>query len=423
MLDIKYIRDHAAAVRANAARRGADSLQIDVALAAYEEQAVLQRRLDPLRQQRNSNATAVKSCRDAGQRQKLIENGQKLKSQLGVWEGEQRLVVARMEEALRAIPNMTHPEVPDGDEGQGRVLHLVGEKPRFDFEPLDHLALATALDLVDFDNGARVSGQKFYYLKNEAVLLEMALIQFALARLAERGYSLYTTPDLARISVLEATGFAPRGPESQVYRVADTDLCLVGTAEITLGGLGLDRDFGAGEMPLRLAGLSHCFRREAGGHGAESRGLYRVHQFSKVEMFAFCAAPDAEALHAEMRDIEIGLFADLGLHFRVVDMAAGDLGAPAYRKFDLEAWMPGRGIFGEITSTSHCTDYQGRRLRGRYRDGTGLQPVHTLNGTGIATARTIAVLLETHQRADGGVDIPPVLRPYMGGMQRIGGRL
>ena len=422
MLDIKYVRDRAEAVRANAARRGADPLLVDAALAARERQVTLQRQLDPLRRERRKNAEAVKGCGDAARRQGLVAAGQELKGRIGALEERLRRAAAAVGEALRPLPNMTHPEAPDGDEGEGKVLQTVGEKPVFDFVPRQHREIAEALDLVDFDNGARVCGQKFYYLKNEAVLLEMALMQFALARLAAAGYAICTTPDMARASVLEATGFAPRGPESQIYRVEDTDLCLVGTAEITLGGLGLERDFAAGELPLRLAGLSHCFRREAGGHGVEGRGLYRVHQFSKVEIFAFCRPEEGEALHAEIRDIEIGLFRDLGLHFRVVDMAAGDLGAPAYRKFDLEAWMPGRDAFGEITSASLCTEYQARRLGSRYRTDEGMRPVYTLNGTGIAAARTIAVLLENYQRGDGSVEVPEVLRPYMGGLEVIGSK-
>lgn len=420
MLDIKYVRDHAEEARQNTARRGVDPGRVDDALAAHEKQTELQRRLDPLRRTRRLNAEEVKGCKDAAQRRALIATGQDLKSQVGALEAAQRQAAAAVEEALKVLPNMTHPEVPDGDEGQGRVLQTVGEKPHFGFAPRDHRAIAEALDLVDFDSGARVSGQKFYYLKNEAVLLEMALMHFALARLAAAGYGICTTPDLARTAVLEATGFAPRGPESQVYRVEDTDLCLVGTSEITLGGLGLGRDFAAGELPLRLAGLSHCFRREAGGHGAEGRGLYRVHQFSKVEIFAFCKPEEGEALHAEILELEIGLFRDLGLHFRVLDMAAGDLGAPAYRKFDIEAWMPGRDAFGEVTSASLCTDYQSRRLGCRYRTAEGMRPVYTLNGTGIAAARAIAVLLENYQREDGRVEVPEVLRPYMGGMEVIG---
>jgi seryl-tRNA synthetase len=251
------------------------------------------------------------------------------------------------------------------------------------------------------------------------VLLDLALQQFALQKLIAAGFTPIITPDLARNTILEGIGFTPRGPETQIYSVEGSDLSLIGTAEITLGGMHADEILSEGRLPLKYAGLSHCFRTEAGAAGRASRGLYRVHQFTKVEMFAFATPESSGALHLEMLRIEEEIFSALGIPYRVMDICSGDLGGPAYRKFDLEAWMPERGEggeYGEVTSTSDCTDYQARRLNVRCRpaDQKGTRFVHTLNGTAVALSRAIIVILENYQRADGLVDVPEVLRPFMG---------
>jgi seryl-tRNA synthetase len=279
--------------------------------------------------------------------------------------------------------------------------------------------LGAKLDLLDFDGGAKVAGQKFYYLKNEAVLLELALQRFALDLLLEEGFTPYVTPDVARPAIVEGIGFNPRGAETQIYSLANEDLCLVGTAEITLGGLYADTVLPEDELPIRMAGISHCFRTEAGAAGRESKGLYRVHQFTKVEMFAITRPEDSDAMHARLLAIEERVFQGLELPYRVVDIAAGDLGAPAYRKFDIEAWMPGRGeggAYGEVSSTSNCTDYQARRLQTRFRrkGAKKNEYVHMLNGTAVSNARAILAVLENHQQADGSVAVPRALRPYVG---------
>jgi len=271
-----------------------------------------------------------------------------------------------------------------------------------------------------------VTGSNFYFLKNEAVLLELALMRFALETLRNEGFTLYATPDMARMKVFEGTGFNPRGEETQVYRLEGEDLGLIATAEITLGGLLMDEILDGARLPLKLGGVSHCFRREAGAYGRAGRGLYRVHQFTKVEMFAFTRPEDSDAMHLEMLRIEEDIYQRLGIPYRVVDICTGDLGGPAYRKFDLEAWMPGRGeggAWGEITSTSNCTDYQARRLAIRFRRAAGHKPelVHTLNGTAIALSRTLLAILENGQQADGSVAVPTVLHP-LAGFERIGTR-
>jgi seryl-tRNA synthetase len=278
--------------------------------------------------------------------------------------------------------------------------------------------LGERLRLFDFDGGAKVAGHGFYYLKNDAVLLELALQQYAMNLLVGEGFAPYITPDLARNEILQGIGFIPRGPETQIYSVADSDLSLIATAEITLGGLYADTIVEAADLPLRLCGVSHCYRTEAGAHGKATRGLYRVHQFTKVEMFAFTAPDASDAMLEEFCGLECRIFDELEIPYRVIDIASGDLGGPAFRKYDLEAWMPGRGDggeFGEVTSTSNCTDYQSRRLGIRYRSPgeKGTRFVHTLNGTAIAISRALIAILENHQQADGSISIPKVLRQFM----------
>jgi seryl-tRNA synthetase len=345
--------------------------------------------------------------------------GRRLKEEGARIEGELACARAGLDELLREIPNFAHPDVPVGGEDDYRELRRVGEPPDFEFEPLDHLALGARLDLLDFEAAARVSGQKFYFLKNEAVLLELALQRFALELLIEEGFAPYLTPDLARPEILDGIGFNPRGEETQVYSLANADLCLIGTAEITLGGLHANALLDEDDLPIKIAGISHCFRTEAGAAGRESKGLYRIHQFTKVEMFAYTRPEESEAMHDHLLALEERIYQALEIPYRVIDTATGDLGAPAYRKFDIEAWMPGRGeggAYGEVTSTSNCTDYQARRLRIRFRrkDTKRNEFVHTLNGTAIAVPRTLIALLENHQRSDGSVAIPKVLQPYVG---------
>lgn len=420
MLDIKYIRENLQKVRQNVRDRGMKDLDPQRAVELYEQRNQARQRLDELRAERKQNAQVMKQKMEAGAREQRIERGRQLKEEIARVEEDVARISAQFEEAWCAIPNMTHPDVPVGREGEGTVLEVVGEPPRMAFEPKDHVILGSELGLIDFESAARVAGQKFYYLTNEAALLELALINFAMARLVAKGWTPVITPDLARTAVLDGIGFNPRGEETQIYSIAGTDLCLIATAEITLGGMHQGAILQADQLPICYVGLSHCFRTEAGAHGAASRGLYRVHQFSKVEMFAFTRPDQSEAMHERMRALEVELFRELGLCFRVVDIPTGDLGAPAWRKFDLEVWMPSRGDWGEITSTSNCTDYQSRRLGVRYRDAQGeIQPVHTLNGTAVAVSRALLAILENFQQPDGSVVIPEVLRPFMGGQHVI----
>jgi seryl-tRNA synthetase len=400
---------------------------VDAAIALVESTGELRTEMNEANRVRNEHQKAGKKKLSDEEREVHSTEGRRLKDAVSALEGRLRDAEESLEAALRGLPNFLHPESPRGGEEDFAVLSTTGEPTHFDFEARDHLALASDLDLVDFERAARVSGQKFYYLKREAALLELALQRFALDQLMPHGFIPVVTPDLARPDVIEGLGFSPRGEETQIYSVADHDLCLIGTSEITLGGMYADSIFDDAELPLRLAGLSHCFRTEAGSHGRESKGLYRVHQFTKVEMFVFCRPEESEALHAELLAIEEQIFRALEIPYRVIDIASADLGAPAYRKFDLEAWMPGRGEggeWGEITSTSNCTDFQARRLKIRFRrDGEKKKNelVHTLNGTAISNARAIVAILENHQNADGSITIPKALVPYVG-TDRIGPR-
>jgi seryl-tRNA synthetase len=422
MLDVHFIRENLDAVKANVRNRGVKA-DPERAVQLDDERKRLVQEAQLKQQRANEIAKSTGKEKDPAKKQELIAEGRKLREEVAGLETKVKGVEADLKMVLLAIPNMTHPDAPVSTDPTGnRVMKTWGKPRKFDFPAKDHVALAEALDLVDFEAGASVTGQKFYFLKNEAALLELALVQYAMQALIHAGYTPVVTPDLARVEVLEGIGFIPRDPNPetrQVYTVADTDLCLIATAEITLGGMHRDKILDEKQLPQRYVGLSHCFRTEAGAPGRDTRGLYRVHQFTKVEMFAFCLPDQSEAIHQELLGIEESIFQGLGLPYQVIDTCTGDLGGPAYRKFDLEAWMPGRGQggeYGEVTSTSNCTDFQARRLGIRYKAAgqKGTRFVHTLNGTAVACTRAILAILENYQQADGSVVIPEVLRPWVG---------
>jgi seryl-tRNA synthetase len=429
MLDAAFVRDNLAAVQANCKNRlvSADPARV---VALDDERKRLLQEQSQLQQRANEVSKGIPQEKDAAKKQALIAEGKSLREKVAALEKQVKQVEADLHAALAVIPNMTHPDAPVGATADAnKVIKNVGTPMKFDFKPLDHVALCEKHDLCDFEAGASVTGQKFYFLKNEGVLLELALVQYAMTTLLREGYTPVITPDLARVEVLEGIGFIPRDPNPetrQVYTVADTDLCLIATAEITLGGMHKDKIFDAADLPKRYVGLSHCFRTEAGAPGRDTRGLYRVHQFTKVEMFAFCLPEQSEAIHREILAIEEKIFQGLGLAYHVIDTCTGDLGGPAYRKYDLEAWMPCRGTageYGEVTSTSNCTDYQARRLGIRYKQAgqKGTKFAHTLNGTAVACTRAVVAILENNQQADGSVVVPEVLRPWVG-KERIGPR-
>ena len=411
MLDMRDIRKREQEVRDNLRDRNI-TLDVDALLEADREEREATVELDAVRQRRNEIANSMKNLSSQEERAPLIEEGRSLKDKEAALEDRFQQAGERRKALQAQVPNFSHPDSPIGrDDEENKVIRKIGEPPNFDFEPKDHVVLMEALDLVDFEGGARVAGQKFYYLKNQAVLLELALINFAVKILQEEGFTLLITPDLARREILDGIGFNPRGESTQIYNIENSDLSLVATAEITLGGLLAGTTLDAEQVPLLMAGMSHCFRTEAGSAGRESRGLYRVHQFTKVEMFAFVRPEESESMHERFVAIEERIYQELGVPYQVMDICTGDLGAPAYRKYDLEAWMPGRSRYGEITSTSNCTDYQARRLNIRFKEKgkKGTQLVHMLNGTAVATSRAMIALVENGQRADGSIALPPCL--------------
>nr|CAB3490322.1 unnamed protein product [Digitaria exilis] len=431
-IDFKWIRDNRDTVADNIRSRNS-AANLDLVFELYDQYLALQKEVERLRAERNAVANKMKGKLDPSVRQALVEEGKNLKEALTGLEEDLVELTDKLQLEAQSIPNTTHPDVPVGGEESSVIRKQVGSQRSFGFTIKDHLQLGKELDLFDFDAAAEVSGSKFYYLKNEAVLLEMALVNWAISEVSKKGFTPLITPEIVRSSVVEKCGFQPRAQNTQVYSIENSDQCLIGTAEIPVGGIHMDSILLESTLPLKYVAYSHCFRTEAGAAGAATRGLYRVHQFSKVEMFIFCRPEESDKWHEELITIEEDLYASLGLHFKTLDMATGDLGAPAYRKFDIEAWMPGLEQYGEISSASNCTDYQSRRLGIRYRPAPSEPPlpsakkgkaaggptqfVHTLNATAVAVPRLIVCILENFQQEDGSIVIPEPLRPFMGGLE------
>lgn len=424
MLDPRILADRRDEIAASCKARGVVA-DVDAVIASYAEVTNKQTELNEANRKRNEHQKAGKKKLEPEEREAHTAEGRALKEAVARIESDLDAARGRFDEKLGELPNFLHPESPIGGEEDFAEIRRVGEPADLGFDAADHLQIAERGDLLDFEAGARVAGTKFYYLKNDAVLLELALQRYALDILLEDGFTPYVTPDLARPDIVAGLGYNPRGDETQIYSIENANLCLVGTAEITLGGLYADQILDGEDLPLKLAGISHCFRTEAGAAGRESKGLYRVHQFTKVEMFAITRPEDSEEMHTHLLSLEERIYQGLELPYRVIDIASGDLGAPAYRKFDVEAWMPGRGeggSYGEISSASNCTDYQARHLKIRFRrpGSKKNEHVHMLNGTAVANSRVILALLENHQQADGSVRVPQALQPYVG-REVIGG--
>ncbi|MDG2012715.1 MAG: serine--tRNA ligase [Pirellulaceae bacterium] len=419
MLDRKFILENIEDVKQNCVNRGVTE-QVDQLVEWESQRKAIQAETEELNRRANEVSKSIGKAKDAEEREARKNEGRELRAKKDAAQSEVDRLNAEILKLQLTLPNMAHADAPVGVDDKanleiGRGKHA----PRtFDFDVLDHVELGQQHDWIDFEGGARTTGSGFYFIKGELVLLDLALQRFAVDFLMERGFTPTITPDLATDAVLEGIGFNPRGPETQVYSIENMDLSLVGTAEITLGGLYKDQTLMSEELPIRLCGLSHCYRTEAGAAGRASRGLYRVHQFTKVEMFAFTRPDQSDAMHEELLQIERDLFDALEIPYRIVDTATGDLGGPAYRKYDLEAWMPGRGEggeWGEVTSTSNCTDYQARRLNSRFKikDQKGTHFTHTLNGTALALSRALISILENHQNADGSVTMPEAIRSYV----------
>ncbi|MDO4859335.1 MAG: serine--tRNA ligase [Thermoguttaceae bacterium] len=417
MLDRKFILENLEAVRQNCVNRNVN-VDLDRFAELENMRKDLQKQSEDLNRQANELSKSIGKAKDENERNDLKEQGKSLRAQKADVDEKLVEIASELNVIHAAIPNMTHPDAPIGVDDKDNLELMRGATPlpEFDFEPLDHVQLGQKLDLIDFEAGARVAGSGFYFLKNEAVILDLALQMYAMNTLIRDGFTPMSTPDLAKQSILQGTGFNPRGNETQIYSIENTDLSLIATAEIPLGGMLSGEVVDADVLPLKFCGTSHCFRTEAGAAGKASRGLYRVHQFSKVEMFAFTLPEDSEQMLFHLREMEMKIFDGLKIPYRVVDTSTGDLGGPAYRKFDLEAWMPGRNDFGEVTSTSNCTDYQARRLNARYKvkGEKGTHLLHTLNGTAIAISRGLLAVMENYQQKDGSIVVPDVLRPYTG---------
>lgn len=417
MIDIKTIRENPDLMKENIILRNLDpqKYNVDYILELDSKRRELQREIDQLRAQRNRISQEI--GKQKGQdRESLIKEAKTIKEKIEEMEKEFKNIEKELYSKLWQLPNYLSPKTPKGrDEKDNIEIKRWGQIKTFHFTPKDHLELAVLNDLVDFERGSKVTGSNFYYLKNEAVLLEFALFRLVIDTLLPEGFKLFITPDLARMEIIDGIGFQPRGPEAQIYHIEDSDLGLIATAEITLGGYHKDEILDELDLPLKYLGFSHCFRTEAGAYGRYNRGLYRVHQFSKAEIFIICKPEDSDYMHEYILSLEEKIFQKLEIPYRVLDICSGDLGAPAARKFDIEAWMPGRGDFGEVTSCSNCTDYQARRLNIRFRRVTGdVEYVHMLNGTAIAISRALIAIIENYQQEDGSILIPKALQPYLG---------
>jgi seryl-tRNA synthetase len=421
MLDLKLIRSEPERVKAALARRGAAE-RVDELLALDARRRELLPRIEGAQAERKALSKRIGEAKQRGERaEELMAAVQELKETIEAGKGELEGVDAELERVARALPNLPDPDSPDGtSEEDAVVLREVGERPSFDFEPRDHLEIGTELGLIEIEAAARLSGSRFAYLKGDLVLLELALVRFAIDLVREEGHEPVVPPVLVREEALYGTGFLP-GDRDQIYEIPKDELFLVGTSEVSLAGLHADQILEAERLPLRYAGFSTCFRREAGAAGRDTRGIFRVHQFDKVEMFSFVEPSSSAAEHERLLAIEERILAELEIPYRVVNVAAGDLGAPAAKKYDCEAWIPSQGRYRELTSCSNTTDYQARRLACRYRaaDGESPQAVHTLNGTAVAVGRTIIALIENRQERDGSFTLPKTLHSY-GAPERIG---
>jgi seryl-tRNA synthetase len=414
MLDVKFIRENTELVAKSAKEKGY-KIDIQEVLTLDDKRKEVLNVVEKLRRERNETAAQMKGGKPAPE---LIEKGKKIKADLAEAESELAKAESDLNAILKRVPNVLKPDVPLGGEECSVEVKKWGENHT---TGVDHLDYAVSRDWVDFERGAKVAGAKFYYLKNELALLENALLQYGLQKVLEHGFAYMTVPDMVSSRILEGCGFNPRSSEqSDEYFVEGEDLALIATAEMSLTGYHMDEIIDEDKLPLLYAGYSPCFRKEAGTYGKYTRGLFRVHQFNKLEMYVFCLPEQSEKLHEEILAIEEEIWQGLGIPYHVINIAAGDLGAPAAKKYDMEYWSPVNQKYQEITSCSNCTDFQARAVNARVRrkDGT-IEFVHTLNGTAIPLARALVVILENYATENGKLKVPEVLRPYLGGKEEI----
>ncbi|MFF9773078.1 serine--tRNA ligase [Streptomyces sp. NPDC013978] len=418
MIDLRLLREDPDRVRASQRARGEDVALVDSLLSADERRRSSGVRFDELRAEQKSLGKLIPKA-SADEKAELLKRAEQLKADVKAADAERDAADSETQELLLQLGNLVHPDVPVGGEEDFVTLETHGDIRDFaaeGFEPKDHLELGTILGAIDTERGAKVSGSRFYFLTGIGALLELALVNAAIAQATAAGFTPMLTPALVRPQSMAGTGFLGQAAQD-VYHLDKDDLYLVGTSEVALAAYHMDEIIDADRLPLRYAGFSPCFRREAGSHGKDTRGIFRVHQFDKVEMFSYVAPEDSQAEHQRLLDWEKQWLTSLELPFRVIDVASADLGSSASRKFDCEAWIPTQGKYRELTSTSDCTEYQSRRLQIRFRDGKQVKPLATLNGTLCAVPRTIVAILENHQQADGSVRVPEILRPYLGGRE------
>ncbi|GAA2391308.1 serine--tRNA ligase [Streptomyces coeruleofuscus] len=405
-------------MRASQRARGEDVALVDSLLSADERRRSSGVRFDELRAEQKALGKLIPKA-SGDEKAELLKKAGQLAADVKAADAERDAAASETQELLQKLGNLVHPDVPVGGEEDFVTLETHGTIRDFTaegFEPRDHLELGQILGAIDVERGAKVSGSRFYFLTGVGALLELALVNAAMAQATAAGFTPMLTPALVRPQSMAGTGFLGQAAQD-VYHLADDDLYLVGTSEVPLAAYHMDEILDAEKLPLRYAGFSPCFRREAGSHGKDTRGIFRVHQFDKVEMFSYVAPEDSQAEHQRLLEWEKQWLTSLELPYRVIDVASADLGASASRKFDCEAWIPTQGKYRELTSTSDCTEFQSRRLSIRVREGKQVRPLATLNGTLCAVPRTIVAILENHQQADGSVRVPEVLRPYLGGRE------
>lgn len=415
MLDINFIRNNKELVEKSAKEKNYKGVKIDEVLKLDDERKALLQDVEKLRKERNDTAAKMKGGKPTPE---LIAKGKEIKDKLAVEEVKLTELETKVKDALKTIPNIILDDVPLGPEENSVEVAVWGEKKK---EGVDHLDYALSRDWVDFDRGAKVAGSKFYYVKGGLALIENALVQFGIKKITEHGFTLMDVPDMVSSKVLEGVGFAPRSSEqSDEYYIEGEDLAMIATAEMPITGYHMDEIIDEDKLPLFYAGFSACFRKEAGAAGKYNRGLFRVHQFNKLEMYAFCVPEQSREIHEKIRAIEEEIWQEIGIPYHIINIAAGDLGAPAAKKYDIEYWSPVNQKYQEITSCSNCLDFQARSLNIRVRRKDGrVEVLHTLNGTAVSLARTMVALLENFAQPDGKFKVPEVLRPYLGGVEEM----
>ena len=415
MIDIKFLREHPDVVRASQKGRGESVELVDQILAIDEKKRAAVTEFETLRQEQNTLSKSVGAAK-GDEKTALLENAKALADKVKAADTKRTQVEGQTKELILQLSNLLDPKAPIGGEEDFLIIEHVGTPRDFDkdgFQPKDHVELGKLLGAIDTERGAKVAGSRSYYLTGVGALLEFALVNYAIQSAVKNGFTPVIPPVLVNPAAMEGTGFLGQAAEN-VYRIEKDDVYLVGTSEVPLAAMHMDETLPADKLPLRYAGYSTCFRREAGTYGKDTRGIIRVHQFDKVEMFTFCKPEDAQAEHQRLLQWEKDFLTAMEIPFRVIDVASGDLGSSATRKFDIEAWIPTQGAYREVTSASNCTEFQGRRLNIRYKDSEGVKAIATLNGTLVAIPRMIVAILENHQNADGTVNVPAALQPFLG---------